>query len=385
VAQQDKNSVVEQVVELLSEEGMSSLGEMLRLLLNAAMVIERERYLGVTAYERSEQRKDYANGYKPKSLKTRVGELALAIPQVRGGGFYPSALEKGLRSERALKLSLAEMYVQGVSTRKVAAITQQLCGFEVTSTEVSRAATLLDEALEQWRNRPLGQFPYLYLDARYEKVRHQNVVIDQAVLIAVGVDSEGRRQILGLSVALSEAEAHWRAFLEHLQARGLSGVKLIISDDHAGLRAARRAVMPSLPWQRCQFHLQQNATAYVQRVELRKQVAAEIRAIFNAPDRSEAQRLLKLSVERYEKSNARLAKWMEENLSEGLTVFEFPSEHRRRLRTTNMVERINKEVRRRTRVVTLFANEASALRLVAAVLMEISEEWQTDRVYLSMS
>jgi len=385
VAQQDKNSVVEQVVELLSEEGMSSLGEMLRLLLDAAMVIERERYLGVSAYERSEQRKDYANGYKPKSLKTQVGELALAIPQVRGGGFFPSALEKGLRSERALKLSLAEMYVQGVSTRKVAAITQQLCGFEVTSTEVSRAATLLDEALEQWRNRPLGQFPYLYLDARYEKVRHQNLVIDQAVLIAVGVDSEGRRQILGLSVALSEAEAHWRSFLEQLQARGLTGVKLIISDDHSGLRAARRAVMPSLPWQRCQFHLQQNATAYVQRVELRKQVAAEIRAIFNAPDRSEAQRLLKLSVERYEKSNARLAKWMEENLSEGLTVFEFPSEHRRRLRTTNMVERINKEVRRRTRVVTLFANEASALRLVAAVLMEISEEWQTDRVYLSMS
>lgn len=385
MALQEKNSLVEQVVELLSEEGLSGIGEMLRLVLNAAMVIEREKYIGAASYERNAERRDYANGFKPKNVKTRVGELALAIPQVRGGGFYPSALEKGLRSERALKLALAEMYVQGVSTRKVAAITQQLCGFEVTSSEVSRAATLLDEAIEQWRNRPLGLFPYLYLDARYEKVRHHNVVIDQAVLIAIGVDAEGRRQILGLSVALSEAEAHWRAFLESLQKRGLSGVKLIISDDHAGLRAARKAVLPSVPWQRCQFHLQLNATAYVHKIELRKQVAAEIRAIFNAPDRSEAERLLKITVARYEKSNARLASWMEENLPEGLTIFDFPPEHRRRLRTTNMVERINKEVRRRTRVVTLFANEASALRLVAAVLMEISEEWQTDRIYLSMS
>lgn len=385
MAQQEKNNLLEQVVELLSEEGMSGIGEMLRLLLNAAMVIERERYLGAEAYERSEQRKDYANGFKPKRVKTRVGELALAIPQVREGGFYPSALEKGLRSERALKLGLAEMYVQGVSTRKVAAITEKLCGFEVTSTEVSRAASALDEALEQWRSRELGQFPYLYLDARYEKVRHQNIVVDQAVLLAIGVDLTGRRQILGVSVALSEAEAHWRSFLNELQARGLSGVKLVISDDHAGLRAARRAVLPSVPWQRCQFHLQLNASAYVQRVELRKQVAAEIRAIFNAPDRSEAERLLKLTVARYEKSNTRLASWMEENLPEGLTIFDYPAEHRRRLRTTNMVERINKEIRRRTRVVTLFANEASCLRLVSAVLMEISEEWQTDRIYLTMS
>ena len=381
----EKNNLLEQIAELLSEEGLSGLGETLRLLLNAVMVIEREKYLGASAYERSEQRRDYANGFKPKTVKTRVGELDLAIPQVRGSGFYPSVLEKGLRSERALKLALAEMYVQGVSTRKVAAITQQLCGFEVTSTEVSRAAASLDQAIEQWRSRTLGQFPYLYLDARYEKVRFNNSVIDEAVLIAIGVDATGRRQILGVSVALSEAELHWRTFLESLQKRGLSGVKLIVSDDHAGLRAARKAVLPSVPWQRCQFHLQQNATAYVHKIELRKQVAAEIRAIFNAPDRNEAERLLKLTVARYEQCNARLASWLEENLPEGLTIFDFPAEHRRRLRTTNMVERINKEIRRRTRVVTLFANEASALRLVAAVLMEISEEWQTDRIYLTMS
>lgn len=250
----DKNKLLEEVLKLLAEEGFDGIGELLRIVLNAAMVVEREKYLGAASYERSEARRDYANGFKPKTVQTRVGELALAVPQVREGGFYPASLEKGLRSERALKLSLAEMYVQGVSTRKVAAITEKLCGFEVTSSQVSRAATELDTILEQWRNRPLAAFPYIFLDARYEKVRVNNVVIDEAVLIAVGVDLSGRRQVLGISVALSEAEAHWRTFLKSLQERGLTGVTLIVSDDHAGLRAARQAVFPSVPWQRCQFH-----------------------------------------------------------------------------------------------------------------------------------
>jgi transposase-like protein len=349
------------------------------------MVVEREKYLGAATYERNEARRDYANGFKPKSVKTRVGELELAIPQVRGGGFYPSSLEKGLRSERALKLSLAEMYVQGVSTRKVAAITEQLCGFEVTSVQVSRAAAELDVALEQWRTRVLGQMPYIFLDARYEKVRHHGMVMDEAVLVAIGVDSSGRRQVLGLSVAISEAEAHWRTFLKSLQERGLTGVTLIISDDHAGLREARQALFPSVPWQRCQFHLQQNAAAYVTRQDLRKQVASDIRAIFNAPERAEAERLLKLAAHKYAQCQPKLADWMEKNLPEGFTVFNFPPEHRRRLRTTNVLERANREIRRRTRVATLFPNEASCLRLVSAVLMEISEDWQTDKVYLKMS
>ena len=381
----DKNKLLEEVLKLLAEDGFDGIGELLRIVLNAAMVVEREKYLGATSYERSAERRDYANGFKPKTVQTRVGELALAVPQVREGGFYPASLEKGLRSERALKLSIAEMYVQGVSTRKVAAITEQLCGFEVTSSQVSRAAAELDTVLEQWRKRPLGAFAYLILDARYEKVRVNNVVIDEAVLVAVGVDSSGRRQVLGVSVALSEAEAHWRTFLQSLQERGLTGVQLIISDDHAGLRAARQAILPSVPWQRCQFHLQQNAQAYVTKQDLRKSVAADIRAIFNAPSRVEAERLLKLTVHKYAQCQSKLASWMEENLPEGFTVFQFPAEHWRRLRTTNVLERVNKEIRRRTRVATLFPNEASCLRLVSAVLMEISDDWQTDKVYLNMS
>ena len=199
-----------------------------------------------------------------------------AVPHNGAGGFYPQSLEKGLRSERALKLAIAEMYVTGVSTRKVAQITQELCGFEVTSTQVSRAAQSLDEELEAWRIRPVGDVPYLVLDARYEKVRHGGAVVDVALLVAVGVQANGKRSILGVSVSLSEAEVHWRTFLSSLVDRGLHGMKLIVSDDHAGLGQARQALVPSVPWQRCQCHLQRNAQAYVPKVAMRAEVAQAI-------------------------------------------------------------------------------------------------------------
>ena len=378
----EEYSVIEDIMELLADDGFNALGEALRLIVNQAMRLERQQHLGVGPYERSDARKGYANGFKPKTVQTRVGALDLAVPQVRDSSFYPSSLEKGLRSERALKIALAEMYVQGVSTRKVAKITEQLCGFEVTSTQVSRAAKELDQILEQWRKRPLGAYPYVFLDARYEKVRHDGCVVDVAVLVAVGVCETGHRQILGTSIALSEQEAHWRDFLRSLQERQLHGVKLFISDAHEGLKAARKAVFPSVPWQRCQFHLQQNAQAYVPKQEMKKEVAAEIRSIFTAPTAAEAQRLLDQLLKRYEKSAPRLTAWAETNIPEGLTVFEFPSEHWRRIRTSNVLERVNKEIRRRTRVATIFPNEESCLRLVSAVLMEISEDWETGRIYL---
>ncbi len=378
----EEYSAIQDVVKLLADDGFNALGEALRRILNEAMRLERQSHLGVGPYERSEVRNGYANGYKPKTVQTRVGALELDVPQVRDSSFYPSSLEKGLRSERALKIALAEMYVQGVSTRKVAKITEQLCGFEVTSTQVSRAAKELDDVLEQWRNRPLGAYPYVYLDARYEKVRNNGSVIDMAVLVAIGVSETGHRQILGTSVALSEQEAHWRNFLRSLQERRLHGVKLFVSDAHEGLKAARKAVFPSVPWQRCQFHLQQNAQSYVPKQDMRKRVAADIRSIFNAPTEAEAQRLLGQLLERYEKSAPRLVDWAEQNLQEGFTVFRFPSDHWRRIRTSNVLERINREIRRRTRVATIFPNEASCSRLVSAVLMEISEEWETGRVYL---
>ncbi len=370
-------------VEQIAEQGLEYLPELIRILVNAAMQAERQKHLGVAAYERSPERRGYANGYKPKTVKTRLGEITFAVPQVRDGSFYPGALEKGLRSERALTVTLAEMYVQGVSTRKVKAITEQLCGTAVSSSHVSRAAAQLDEVLAAWRQRPLGEIRYLYLDARYEKVRLDGQVRDAAILIALGVPPDGKRQILGVSVSLGEHEVHWRDFLQSLVARGLRGVRLIISDAHSGLRAARQAVFGGVPWQRCQFHLQRNAQAYVTRKAQQREVAQELRKVFNAPDLTTAQDWLKEMVEKYRPTSARLAAWLEQNVPEGLTVFSFPVSHQRRIRTSNPLERINQEIRRRTRVVRIFPNEASCLRLVSAILMEISEDWQTGRVYLA--
>jgi len=371
------------LLEQIASQGLDVLPQLMRTIINAAMEAERQQHLGVSRYERSPERRGYANGFKPKTMTTRVGEITFAVPQVRDGSFYPSALERGLRSERALTLALAEMYVQGVSTRRVAAITEQLCGVELSSSQVSRATAQLDPILEQWRSRPLGEIPYLYLDARYEKVRQDGQVRDAAVLIATGVDRAGRRQVLGVSVSLSEQEVHWRQFLRGLVTRGLAGVQLVISDAHSGLQAARRAVFGGVPWQRCQFHLQQNAGAYVPRQDQQAEVAADIRAIFTALNQHEAESLLAKTVQKYAKTAPQLSTWLETAIPEGLTVFAFPAAHRRLLRTTNGVERLNKEIRRRTRVVSIFPNEASCLRLVSAILMEISEEWETGKTYLA--
>jgi transposase-like protein len=367
--------------EELVGKGLEAVPEMMRILINQAMQVERSKYLQADEYERTEERKGHANGYKPKTVRTRMGEITFAVPQVREGGFYPSALEKGLRSERALTITLAEMYIQGVSTRRVKAITEQLCGVEISATQVSRATAQLDEVLQEWRERPLGEISYLYVDARYEKVREAGQVRDAAVLVASGITPEGERQILGVSVSLSEHETHWKAFLKSLKDRGLNGMKLIISDDHEGLGAARRAVFGSIPWQRCQFHLQQNAGSYLPKQHMRLEVAADIRSMFNAPDRKTAEELLQATIQKYAVSAPRLSAWLEENLSEGFSVFDFPLEHRRTIRTTNSLERINKEIRRRTRVVGVFPNEASCLRLISALLMEISEEWQIGKHY----
>jgi transposase-like protein len=237
----------EEFLESILERGLDALPELIRTVINAAMELERQQHLNAAPYERSDKRRGYANGYKQKTVATRLGKITFDVPQVREGGFYPSALEKGIRSERALKLALAEMYVQGVSTRRVAAITEQLCGLEVSSTQVSQAAAALDEQLEAWRTRPLGRSKYLWLDAHYEKVRQDGQVRDAAVLKAVGLTEDGKRMVLGTSVALGEHEAHWRRFLQSLVERGLSGVELVISDAHEGLKAARRAVFGGVP------------------------------------------------------------------------------------------------------------------------------------------
>jgi len=384
------STTLERLTELLIQDGPDAMAHALTTLLNHAMRIEREQALGAAAHQRTEQRRGYANGFKPKTLATRLGELELRVPQTRGYAdddgrpFYPSALERGVRSERALTLAVAEMYVQGVSTRKVTKVMEELCGLEVTSTQVSRAAAELDEQLEAWRNRPLGEVRYLILDARYEKVRHGGSVVPCALLSAIGIGPDGKRSILGCSVSLSEAEVHWRGFLRSLLDRGMRGVKLVVSDDHGGLGAARDAALPGVPWQRCQFHLIQNAMAYVPKQSMRSEVAQGMRRVFNADDRNEADRRLRQLVEDYRESAPRLADWLEANAPEGLTVFALPAAHRRRLRTTNGLERLHRELKRRTRVATLFPNEASLLRLASAVLSEVSDEWESNRAYLNM-
>ena len=380
---QDDFTLSTEMMELIATEGLDIIPELMRILVNAAMKGERQQYLGAAPYQHTKARRGHANGYKPKTVKTRVGDITFEVPQVRESGFYPQALEKGVRSERALTLTLAEMYVQGVSTRKVTTIVEKMCGVAISSTQVSRAAAQMDETLEAWRNRPLGEIIYLMLDARYEKVRMNGQIRDTAVLIAIGIDTDGKRQILSVSVSLSEQEVHWRSFLESLVARGMKGIRVIISDDHAGLKAARKAIFGGIPWQRCQTHLQRNASAHVPRQSMKNEVADDIRTIFNAPDQPTAEAYLGKVVKKYAETAPKLADWMEENIPEGLTVFSSPVKHQRKIRTTNSVERLNREIRRRTRVVSIFPNEQSCLRLISAFLMEIDEKWQTGKRYLT--
>ena len=377
--------VPREILEALIEEGTEAFRKVLEKLLNLAMGVERSEFLGAEPYERTRQRRGHANGYKDKKIATRVGELELKIPQVRGLSFYPQSLEKGCRSEKALKLAVAEMYVMGVSTRKVSEITEQLCGTEISATQVSRVASLLDEELEKFRSRPLlGEYPFVYLDAHYEKVRVDGRVQDLAILKAIGVHACGHREVLGVSARLSEAEVHWRAFLENLASRGLKGVELIVSDDHAGLRAARRAVFPAVPWQRCQFHLSQNAQRFARRNQERRRIAQALRDIFNSPSLEDAEAMLKRKVQAFGETNQALSQWMEENVREGLTVHTFARGLHKRIRTVNALENLNKQIRRRTRVVGIFPHEASALRLISAVMAEIHDEWITGRRYLNL-
>jgi transposase-like protein len=279
------------------------------------------------------------------------------------------------------------MYIQGVSTRKVKPILEQLVGHGISSSSVSKAAAELDDVLEAWRNRSLHAqpTPYLILDARYEKARIDGVVRDVAVLIAIGVQADGKRTVLGVSAALSEAEVHWREFLMALTKRGLHGLEMITSDDHKGLAAARRAVFASVPWQRCQFHLQQNAQAYVPNKSMAHEVAEDIRDVFDAPDRNRADQRLKDAVTKYTESAPPLASWMEANIPEGLNVFKLPKAHRKRLRTSNWLENLNGKIKKRTSVVGLFPSVESVLRLVSAVLMETDERWLTGKRYLNMN
>jgi putative transposase len=371
-----------EALDELSERGLEDLRSAFERIFNELMKMERESILNAAPYERTELRKGYANGFKDKKLITRFGQLDLDVPKTRNIAFYPSCLEKGERSEKALKTVLAEMYIQGVSTRRVKKITEELCGVEFSADQVSRMTKVLDEEIQKFKTRPLDECLYCYFDAHYEKVRHGGHVIDAAVLKAVGVTDTGKREILGLSVDLSEAGIHWKGFLESLVERGLKGVKLSISDDHPGLKAALKSVFPGVPWQRCLFHMSQNAQHYVPKQTMRKEIAQTVREIYYALNIDEATARKEKAIETYAIKAPRFADWLEENFEEGLAFYQFPKEHWRKIRTVNVVERLNEEIRRRTRVARLFPSIESCDRLVTAVVMELHEEWITNRRYL---
>jgi transposase-like protein len=377
----DKTSdtIIAAVVEQLVAEGPQAMAQVMTALMNLAMRMEREQFLGAGHYERAAERRGYANGTKPKLIDTLAGTLSLDVPKTAGTDepYYPQALERGRRSCRAVMLAVAEMYVCGVSTRDAERVMAEFGLKSLSSTQVSRAAKLLDDELEAWRGRTLGEVRYLFLDARYEKSRQGGVVRDAAVLSAVGVGPDGRRRVLGVSVAVSEAEVHWRAFLEDLVARGMRGVQFVTSDDHAGLEAARKAVLGGAVWQRCQFHLAQNAIHHAATTAIRKRIGGQVREIWNAKNLAGAEAELKALVDAYRNKAPELAAWLETAIPEGLAVFTLPEHHRKRMRTSNPIERaVQQELKRRTVKVRVFPNNASLLRLVTAVLVEIDETWQ---------
>ena len=377
-----QDTTIEALLEYLIEHGPNDMATVFARAFELAMQIERERFLGAGRYERTAGRQGYANGYKPKRIDTPAGTVSVQVPKTAdhdGQPFYPQSLERGRRSVRAVMLAVAEMYIKGVSTRDAEAVMREFGIESLSSTQVSRAAKLLDDELAAWRNRPLGEIKYLILDARYEKMRHGGIIRDAAVLSAVGIGPDERRRVLGVSIALSEAEVHWRAFLESLQARGLRGVEYIVSDDHAGLRAARRAVFGAATWQRCQFHLAQNAIHHAPNLAIRKRIGAELREIWNASNLVKAETALAELVADYRDAAPNLAAWLEENVPEGLAVFSLPTHHRRRMRTSNPMERsVQQELKRRTVKVRVFPNHAALERLVSAVLVEIDDKWAAD-------
>ena len=375
---------IHEVLEDFAKAGMRQLNESLERLFNELMLAEREDFVNAAPYERTSDRRDYCNGFKNKKLLTRSGELELRVPQVRESSFYPSCLEKGEKVEQALKLALAEAYVQGVSTRKAKKLTEELCGKEISSTQVSRFAEVLDEEVRKFKERPLGRYRYVYFDAQYEKIRYEGSVRSLAVLKAIGVNEEGVREILGVSCNLSEAEVHWRSFMEDLIKRGLHGIELVISDSHTGLKAALQAVFPSVRWQRCLFHLAQNAGAQAPHANMRTEISQAVREIYQAADRQEAEVRLRKIVERYREKASKFCEWLEEHFIEGLTYYEFPKQHWKKIRSSNVVERINQEQKRRTRTARLFPSIASCERLVVTIAMRIHEEWASGKKYQTL-
>jgi putative transposase len=356
----------------------------LQALLQAALEAEMTEAIGAEKGERTETRLAYRSGYYSRSLITRVGTLELRVPQDRLGRFSTELFERYQRSEKALVGTLAEMYVQGVSTRKVKAVTEALCGHSFSASAISAVNKTLDETLEKFASRRLDEpFPYLILDARYEKVRESGIIVSQAVQIAVAVDGEGRRQILGVELANRESRSSWRDFLSGLKERGLFGVEFIVSDDHEGLTQAIREVLPGAAWQRCYVHFLRNALDYVPR-KVADDCLQELRWIYDRRDLAEVRADIKAWLVKWQAKYPKLCDWVEDNIEETLTYYRLPLVHHKHMKSTNMLERFNQEIKRRTHVVRIFPNMASCLRLARALAVETHENWLEGTRYLNM-
>jgi putative transposase len=371
-------------VKELLERDEDFLQTALQALLQAALEAEMSETIGAEKGERTEARLSYRSGYYSRSLITRVGTLELRVPQDRAGRFSTELFQRYQRSEKALVGTLAEMYVQGVSTRKVKAVTETLCGHSFSASAISAINKSLDEALRAFAERRLSEpFPYLILDARYEKVREAGIIASQAVLIAVAVDGEGRRQVIGVDLANRESRTSWRAFLAALKERGLFGVEFVVSDDHEGLRQAIREVLPGAAWQRCYVHFLRNALDHLPR-KLADDCLQELRWIYDRRELAEVRRDIAAWLAKWQAKHAKLCDWVEENIEETLTYYRLPLSHHKHMKSTNMLERLNQEIKRRTHVVRIFPSPASCLRLVRALAVETHEEWLESPRYLNM-
>jgi len=383
----DHRRVDAQIAQEVLLDDPSFLREIVERVVQHILEAEMSEHIGAAPYERTEKRTGQRNGYKPRILRTRVGTLNLLVPQDREGTFSTRLFARYQRNEKALVLALMQMYVEGVSTRKVKDITEELCGTSFSKSLLSQLATRLDAELEAWRNRPLEAegYPYLFADARYEKVRVGSRIVSQGVLVVSGVrQTDGLREILAVEIADTESEATYQESFRSLKRRGLEGVELVVSDDHEGLKAAVSRHFQGAAHQRCQVHYTRNLLGMVGHAK-RKELGADLRAIFAAPESEQALRIASSAAEKWRaKGHEKLAGHIEEHIEECLTCLAFPESHRRRIRTTNGLERLNQEIKRRSRVVRIFPNRESCLRLVSALAMEQSEEWITGRRYLDM-
>jgi transposase-like protein len=379
----NENRKLKEIKALLSRDE-DFLKPLVKAVMEEVMEAEMDEVLGATKSERTAGRLGYRSGHYTRRLITRVGTLELRVPQDRAGRFNTEIFERYQRSEKALVAALVEMYVQGVSTRKVKAITEELCGHEFSASSVSALNVKLDEELERFARQPLEEeYPYVMLDARYEKVRENGIVSSRAIQVAIGINQEGRRRILGVELANRESITSWREFLLGLKARGLRGVQMVISDDHAGLRRGAAEVLTEATWQRCYVHFLRNALDYLPR-KAGGDCLIELRWLYDRRDVAEAQRDLAAWLLKWAPKHPKLCEWVEENIAQTWAFYRLPREHHKHLKSTNLLERLNQELKRRTNVVRIFPNEASCLRLVRALASEQDEEWLDGACYLNM-